>query len=89
VYLSERELGRVSIGQKASVSIDAFEKRTFEGEVVYISPEAEFTPKNVQAKEDRVKLVFAVKIDIPNPDEILKPGLPADAVLSGGKGAGL
>jgi len=87
VYLTERELGRVFIGQKAAVSIDAFEKRTFPGEVVYISPEAEFTPKNVQTKEDRVKLVFAVKIDIPNPDELLKPGLPADAVLNGGVGA--
>jgi HlyD family secretion protein len=85
IYLTERDLARVFVGQKAEVSIDAFEKRTFAGKVVYLSPEAEFTPKNVQAKEDRVKLVFAVKIDIPNPDEVLKPGLPADAVLLEGK----
>jgi HlyD family secretion protein len=88
IYLTERDLARVSIGQKAEVTIDAFEKRKFSGEVTYISPQAEFTPKNVQAREDRVKLVFAVKISIPNPDEVLKPGVPADAVLVEGKGPG-
>jgi HlyD family secretion protein len=49
--------------------------------VVYISPNAEFTPKNVQTKEDRVKLVFEVKIEIDNPEYLLKPGLPADAEI--------
>jgi hypothetical protein len=49
--------------------------------VVWISDEAEFTPKNVQTKEERVNTVFAVKVRIPNPDHKLKPGLPADAVL--------
>ena len=81
IYLSERELARIKIGQPASISIDAFAERTFPGRVVFISPQSEFTPKNIQSKEDRVKLVFAVKIDVPNPEEILKPGLPADAVL--------
>jgi HlyD family secretion protein len=49
--------------------------------VTYISPEAEFTPKNVQTKEDRVKLVFGVKVEIENTEGLLKPGLPADAVV--------
>jgi HlyD family secretion protein len=55
--------------------------------VVYISPVAEFTPKNVQTKEERTKLVFAVKIEAPNPGGELKPGLPADArITTGGDG---
>jgi HlyD family secretion protein len=80
IYVNEAQLGRVSLGQTADVSIDAFGSgRLFPGTVVYISPMAEFTPKNVQTKEERTKLVFAVKIEIPNPDGALKPGLPADA----------
>jgi HlyD family secretion protein len=80
IYVNEGELGHVSLGQSAEVSIDSFgPSRLFQGSVVYISPVAEFTPKNVQTKEERTKLVFAVKIEIPNPDGALKPGLPADA----------
>jgi len=82
IYVGESELGRITLGQPADVFIDAFgESRTFKGNVVYISPSAEFTPKNVQTKEERTKLVFAVKIEVDNPDGALKPGLPADAVL--------
>ena len=81
IYVNEKDLGRVSLGQKAEVSVDSFEGRVFEGQVVYISPEAEFTPKNIQTKEERAKLVFAVKIKIPNPGLELKSGMPADAVL--------
>jgi HlyD family secretion protein len=82
IYVNETELGHVSLGQPADVFIDTFGKsRTFAGIVVYISPSAEFTPKNVQTKEERTKLVFAVKIEVDNPDGALKPGLPADAVL--------
>ena len=80
IYVSDAELGKVKLGQKAQVSIDSFGKaKPFEGDVVYISPTAEFTPKNVQTKEERTKLVFGVKIEIANPDGALKPGLPADA----------
>jgi HlyD family secretion protein len=80
IYVSESELGHVSLGQRADVSIDAFGGgRVFPGTVTYISPVAEFTPKNVQTKEERTKLVFAVKLEIQNPDGALKPGLPADA----------
>jgi len=81
IYLTEREVGRVRLGDAADVEIDAFPGRPFTGRVTYISPEAEFTPKNVQTKEDRVKLVFGVKVEIANPEGRLKPGLPADATL--------
>ncbi|MDH3251951.1 MAG: efflux RND transporter periplasmic adaptor subunit [Ignavibacteria bacterium] len=79
IYVPEHQLGLIRLGQKAAVSIDTFEGRNFEGRVVYISPVAEFTPKNVQTKEERTKLVFGVKIKVPNPEGVLKPGLPADA----------
>jgi HlyD family secretion protein len=83
IYVNEAELGRIALGEKADVSIDSFEKgRTFPGTVVYISPVAEFTPKNVETKEERTKLVFAVKMEVANPDGALKPGLPADARIA-------
>ena len=85
IYIPEPKLGLVKIGQKASISIDTYPDRKFEGRVVYITPRAEFTPKNIQTKEDRVKLVFGVKIKIPNPDDILKPGMPADAEIHAGQ----
>jgi HlyD family secretion protein len=81
IYVNEADLGRVALGQSADVTIDTFPGKPFTGRVVYISPNAEFTPKNVQTKEERTKLVFGVKIEIENPDGALKPGLPADAVL--------
>jgi len=79
IYVSEKDLPKIKLGQKAEVKIDAFENKTYEGTVTYISPEAEFTPKNIQSKDERTKLVFEVKITIPNPEYELKPGLPADA----------
>jgi len=82
IYVKELDLGRVTLGQNAEVRIDSAPGRVFNGRVTFISPEAEFTPKNVQTKEDRVKLVFGVKIEIPNPEGLLKPGTPADAVLA-------
>jgi HlyD family secretion protein len=81
IYVSEDKLGRVKLNQKADVHIDTYDDKTYEGYVSYISPEAEFTPKNIQTKDERTKLVFAVKIKIPNPDLELKAGLPADAVI--------
>ncbi|MCR4406512.1 MAG: efflux RND transporter periplasmic adaptor subunit [Anaerolineae bacterium] len=81
VYIPEKDLGRVQLGQVAEVTVDAYPDRIFRGQVVYIASEAEFTPKNVQTKEERVNTVFAVKVRIPNPDHALKPGIPADAVL--------
>jgi HlyD family secretion protein len=84
LYINEKEVGRVRLGDPVEVSVDSFSGRLFTGRVAYISPEAEFTPKNVQTKEDRVKLVFGVKVVIPNPEGLLKPGLPADAVIKTG-----
>jgi HlyD family secretion protein len=81
VYVSETDLGRVKLGQTARVSVDSFPDRKFEGSVVYISPEAEFTPKTIQTKEERTKLVYAVKVNIKNPEHELKAGMPADAEI--------
>jgi HlyD family secretion protein len=87
IYVTESELGRIRLGDAAEVRIDAFPERSFPGKVTYISPEAEFTPKNVQTKQDRVKLVFGVKIEIENKEGLLKPGLPADAFVRVGPNA--
>jgi HlyD family secretion protein len=82
IYVSTLELGYLRLGQKAEVTIDAYKEKKYEGKVTYISPEAEFTPKNIQTKDERTKLVFAVKITIPNEDYDLKPGMPADAIIN-------
>jgi len=81
IYVSEVELGKIKLGQKAKVTIDTYPDRKYEGKVTYISPEAEFTPKNVQTKDERTKLVFAVKIEVVNKDFDLKSGMPADAIV--------
>jgi membrane fusion protein YbhG len=81
IYVSEEELGKVKLGQTADVSSDTYPNKKYEGKITYISPEAEFTPKNIQTKDERTKLVFAVKIEIKNPKFELKPGMPADAVV--------
>jgi HlyD family secretion protein len=88
VFVSEKELGRIRLGETAEVRVDAFPEMALAGKIVYISPEAEFTPKNVQTKEDRVKLVFGVKIEIDNREGYLKPGLPADAAIGTGASPG-
>jgi HlyD family secretion protein len=81
IYVSEEELARVKLGQPADVYIDAYPNKAFPGTVAYISDIAEFTPKNVQTKDDRTKLVFRVKIEVTNADGSLKPGMPADATI--------
>jgi HlyD family secretion protein len=82
IYVSEQELGKVKQGQNADIRIDTFPEKIYKGKVTYISPEAEFTPKNIQTKDERTKLVFAVKIKVDNPEFELKPGMPADAVVN-------
>jgi HlyD family secretion protein len=82
IYLTEVEMAKVKLGQNADIKIDAFKDKTYKGEIIYISPEAEFTPKNIQTQDERTKLVFAVKIRIPNQQFELKPGMPADASLT-------
>jgi len=84
IYVTEVELGRVRLGQRAEIRIDSHPDRSLMGTVIFISPEAEFTPKNVQTKEERVKLVYRVKLEIPNPESLLKPGMPADALIMTG-----
>lgn len=81
LYLSETELGKVKLEQKVDVSVDSYPEKIFEGIIVFISPEAEFTPKNIQTKEERTKLVFAVKVKIENKNYELKTGMPADALI--------
>jgi membrane fusion protein YbhG len=87
IYVTDKDLGRVKLGGAAEVAIDTFPGKAFPGKITYISPEAEFTPKNIQTKEDRVKLVFGVKVEIENRDGLLKPGLPADALIRVGPDA--
>jgi len=88
VYLTEVEVGTIRLGQSVEVYLDAQPETPRLGRVRYISPTAEFTPKNIQTKEDRVKLVFAVEIELDNADGLLKPGLPADAVFETGEEPG-
>ena len=80
-YIPENELGRVKVGQAVRVTVDTWAGRVFDGRVSFISPQAEFTPKNVQTEKERIKLVYRVKITLPNPKMELKPGMPADAVI--------
>ncbi len=81
LYIGERDLGRVSLGMPAQVTVDSFPDRPFPGRVTFISEKAEFTPKNIQTQDERVKLVYRVKIELENREQILKAGMPADAVI--------
>lgn len=80
-YISEKDLGRVKLGDKVKVTTDSFPGKVYWGRVGFISSEAEFTPKQIQTPEERVKLVYRIKIDIPNPQHELKLNMPADAVI--------
>jgi HlyD family secretion protein len=81
IYINGVQLGKVKIGQKVNVTVDSFPGKIFSGKVVSISNRAEFTPKTIQTKDERVKLVFAVKVAVENPSMELKPGMPADAEI--------
>ena len=78
VYVKEDKLGLVKLGQKAKITVDSYKGKAYEGIVTYISSEAEFTPKTVQTQEERVKLVFGIKVRVKNMNDELKPGMPAD-----------
>ena len=82
IYISETELGKVKLGQKAEVTNDSFPGKRYEGKVINIASQSEFTPKNIQTKDERTRLVFAVKILLDNVKDELKPGMPADAVIN-------
>ncbi|WP_418790016.1 HlyD family secretion protein [Phosphitispora sp. TUW77] len=81
VYVSETELPKIKLGQQAEINIDAFPEKVFHGEVNFISPEAEFTPKNLQTKDERVNMVFGVRVAVIDGKDILKTGLPADVKI--------
>lgn len=80
-FINETDLGRVKVGQRVEIRTDTYPGKTYDGRISFIASEAEFTPKNVQTEKERVKLVYRVKIDIPNPERELKPGMPADAEI--------
>ena len=80
-FVEETDLGRVKVGQRAFVTTDTFPGKRYEGRVSFIASEAEFTPKAVQTRKERTKLVYRIKIDIPNPAMELKPGMPVDAEI--------
>jgi len=80
-YVNELDLGAISLLDRIVVTTDAFPDRKFQGTVRFISGEAEFTPKAVQTFEERVKLMYRIRIDLENPDLLLKPGMPADGVV--------
>jgi len=81
LYIGERDLGKVALGMKAFVTVDSFPSQPFPGRVTFIAEKAEFTPKNIQTQDERVKLVYRVKIELENRDQALKAGMPADAVV--------
>jgi HlyD family secretion protein len=82
IYISETRIGTVRVGQQVAISSDSYSGKSYQGEIVYIASEAEFTPKTVQTTEERVKLVYAVKVRIiGDPTYDLKTGMPADVRL--------
>jgi HlyD family secretion protein len=86
IFVDETEIGNIKPGQRVDVRIDTFPDKLYPGTVAFISPEAEFTPKIIQTHKERVKLVYLVKISIPNTDLELKSGMPADAWFSSKSG---
>jgi HlyD family secretion protein len=80
-YIAETDLGRVKLGSNVKVTTDSYPGKVYNGKISFISSEAEFTPKQIQSAEERVKLVYRVKIDIDNPNHELKSNMPADAEI--------
>ena len=80
-YINETDLGRVKLGSKANVTTDSYPGKVYSGRVTFISSEAEFTPKQIQSQQERVKLVYRVKIEVENPRHELKSNMPADAEI--------
>jgi HlyD family secretion protein len=80
-YVNETDLGKVKIGSRAKVTTDSFKDRTFTGRVTFIASQAEFTPKQIQTQQERVKLVYRIKIEVENPGRVLKQNMPVDAEI--------
>ena len=80
-YINEKDLGRIKFNQPAEVATDTFIGKKYKGRVSFISSQAEFTPKFIQTQEERVKLVYRIKVRVDNSSLELKPGMPADAYI--------
>jgi HlyD family secretion protein len=80
-YIPETELSRVKWGQEVIVTTDLYPQKEYRGKISFISSQAEFTPKQIQTEKERVTLVYRIKVDLPNPDRELKPGMPADGKI--------
>jgi HlyD family secretion protein len=80
-YIGETDLGRVKLGMAADVTTDSYPGKIYKGKITFINSEAEFTPKQIQTTEERVKLVYRVKIEVENPNRELKSNMPVDAVI--------
>jgi len=80
-YINETDLGRIKLGGKVQLSTDSYKGKTYEGRISFISSEAEFTPKQIQTKEERVKLVYRIKIDVDNAHQELKNNMPVDGEI--------
>ena len=78
IYIPENRLGRVKLGMEVEIHSDSYPDKSYTGVIRYISQEAEFTPKNVQTQEERVKLVYAAKVYLDNEHQEFKPGMPLD-----------
>ncbi|MBI5507155.1 MAG: efflux RND transporter periplasmic adaptor subunit [Deltaproteobacteria bacterium] len=83
IYVPNEEIGRVRLGQTVTLVADTYPDKSFAGHVARISEAAEFTPKSIQTKEDRTRLVFGVKVTIANPGRLLFPGMPVEARVEG------
>ncbi|HBY60168.1 MAG TPA: hypothetical protein DEH78_10120 [Solibacterales bacterium] len=80
-YITERDLGRVKIGDRVRVASDSYPGKSYWGKISFISSQAEFTPKQIQTQEERVKLVYRIKVDVDNPQRELKSNMPVDAEI--------
>jgi HlyD family secretion protein len=80
-YINETDLGRVKLGQKVKLTTDSYKGKIYWGTVSFIASEAEFTPKQIQTKEERVKLVYRIKVDVDNTSHDLKNNMPVDAEI--------
>ena len=74
-------MGKIKLGAKAKVTTDSYPGKVYQGRVTFISSEAEFTPKQIQTEQERVKLVYRIKIEMANPRRELKENMPADAEI--------
>ncbi len=80
-YIDERDLGRVKIGSPVRITTDTYPDKAYDGRVTYIASEAEFTPKQIQTEEERVKLVYRIKVEVENPNQELKLNMPVDGEI--------